>query len=494
MAYPRRAGEGPLRAQAALGEAGTPEAGERIGPRPNAAQAPGLRKRPGGKSSVLDAQAKATGRLSMMAKVFLFSCFIPLLFTVGGIALTPARAVMLILFFPVLIMFFSGRAGRLFLADWLILAFSGWLSLAILALHGFAQIQFIGITVIETLVPYMVARCAIRNQTQYTLFLKFIFLISIVIVIAAAVESLTGFQAINRLLDPLGQTFQPLPDKYERRLGMVRALAVFPHPILFGIVMSLFFAPWYYMLRQNGKTGGMKYGLLSVIGTFFSLSVGAWLSVATQVGLMIWNHVLRKKIWRWKLLITLLVIGYIAIDLVSNRTPFEVVISRLTLNSGTSYFRTLIFEYGIQNVWAKPLFGVGLNEWERPAWMGTLTVDNFWLVLALRYGVPGVLLFFGFYFAIGMRVGRAKISDPQLAFQRNAFVYVLVGIFLSLCTVHIWGAPTYLLSFMLGAGVWFGDQNASNIAGNAPAESGKASKPLRPTKRKLPSNAGRKLP
>ena len=40
------------------------------------------------------------------------------------------------------------------------------------------------------------------------------------------------------------------------------------------------------------------------------------------------------------------------------------------------------------NVWKYPLLGIGLGEWERPAWMFSSTIDAFWLVIMIRTGVP----------------------------------------------------------------------------------------------------------
>ena len=68
------------------------------------------------------------------------------------------------------------------------------------------------------------------------------------------------------------------------------------------------------------------------------------------------------------------------------------LITYLTFNSGTAYWRLHIWNFGSAEVWRNPLFGIGLNDWARPSWMWTASVDNFWLLTAMRYGIPAFLL------------------------------------------------------------------------------------------------------
>jgi len=38
---------------------------------------------------------------------------------------------------------------------------------------------------------------------------------------------------------------------------------------------------------------------------------------------------------------------------------------------------------------AHPVFGIGYGDWARPNWIPA-SVDNFWLLTAMRHGVPGL--------------------------------------------------------------------------------------------------------
>ena len=110
-----------------------------------------------------------------------------------------------------------------------------------------------------------------------------------------------------------------------------------------------------------------------------------------QTGLIGWEVLTRGIRARWRLLSLGCVLAYFSIDLLSNRTPFHVIVTYLTFNVQTGYNRILIWQYGSAEVLRHPIFGIGLGDWERPAWMSS-SMDNFWLVIAVRYGLPAFIL------------------------------------------------------------------------------------------------------
>ena len=158
---------------------------------------------------------------------------------------------------------------------------------------------------------------------------------------------------------------------------------------------------------------------------------------------------------RWLLLLGLAILAYIAIDLLSTRTPMRVFLTYATFSAQTAYTRLYIFEWGMVNVWANPIFGLGFNDWVRPPFMGS-SVDNFWLLTAMRYGIPGFLFLAVGYFVLIWKVGRKNFDgDAIMLLLRRSWVFTLVGVCFTLATVHIWSAPFSLFGFLLGAGVWF---------------------------------------
>ncbi len=103
-----------------------------------------------------------------------------------------------------------------------------------------------------------------------------------------------------------------------------------------------------------------------------------------------------------------------------------------------------------------PIFGHGLNDWERPGWMGG-SIDNFWLVNAVRYGIPGFLLSASSFLAVCIGLGRLKNLPFEVAQCRMGLVVTICGLAISLCTVHVWDAPYVLIIFLLGSGMWMFD-------------------------------------
>lgn len=418
------------------------------------------------------ARSAGNGRLSPLVVLFILSVFVPTYFSVGGLALSPSRVMMVLLAIPVFAMFAAGKAGRVRTADIFAFLYTFWFSVAILAYGGLGQVEFIGISAIEILTPYLLARCAIRSRADYNAFLRFMLLLIAGMAVVAAIEATTGLRLVNRLFDMVGRTYPPTPETYERRLGMLRAQAVFEHPILFGVVMALFFSPIVFMPGRDGKPGPRIRAAAPLLATFFSLSTGAWLSVVVQIGLISWDRIFNAVKARWKVLMALTVIGYITVDILSNRTPFEVFISYATLNQSTSYWRVLIFIHGMENVWANPLFGIGLGDWARPSWMYSPSVDNFWLLQAMRYGIPGFLLMTAMYLSVVIGLARVRIADKGLRLQRNAFVYALVGLALSLGTVHVWGTAFYVVTFILGSMSWLHDADTETGPAGGPDRDG----------------------
>jgi hypothetical protein len=196
---------------------------------------------------------------------------------------------------------------------------------------------------------------------------------------------------------------------------------------------------------------------------FLGLSSGAWLAILLQVALIAWATIFDRIKWRWWLLMGLFALAYVVIDILSNRTPIRVFMSYATFSAHNAYWRGLIFEWGIANVLgsaekaipASPIFGIGMRDWIRPHFMNSGSMDNFWLVLAVRYGMPGFLLMaIGYAIVIGRVIRRDFSNDPVLSQIRRAWVFTFLGLTFTLCTVHVWGSVFSFVIFMFGSGVW----------------------------------------
>ncbi len=431
-----------------------------------------------------------TGSLHPAVFLLLICIALPFYFTIGSLWLTPNRLVLLLFFFPASARWLSGAAGRVRLADFCVIGLCIWGAIAMFASDGTNTIQFSGMATVETFGAYMIGRAYIRTEAQYIAAMRLLGLIILLLVPGAIVESITGFRLYNRIFDPVLHTF-PWAD-YEKRLHMFRAQTVFEHPILYGVFTAFAFAPLFAIARlRAGRLQSWISASPSIFATFFCLSMGAYLGVMIQLMLMAWGLILRNVRNHWKILGGLMAAAYVIVDMLSNRTPFQVFSSYVTFDAHTAYWRVLIFKYGMENVWAHPIFGLGafVNDWKRPDWMFTSTVDNLWLVFTLRYGIPGFFLILGSFMAVLVGLMRARLTDPALRAHRDALAFSFLGLGIAICTVHLWNATFIFMMFMLGASAWLSDvesqdQTGSGIgsatgSGATPAD--RASSPARAT-------------
>ena len=413
---------------------------------------------------------------------------IPASFYVGPLRLSPSRILLLATFVPSLARVVSGRAGRFTFTDKLMLAYSAWMVLALVVVHGVARLPFATITIVELLGGYLLGRTLVRNAADFRLVFRIHLWTLLFLLPFALYETKTGTLVIPSILRHVAESIYRAKSAYGR-IGLQRVYTVFEHPILYGLYCSAALANLFVIFDRPAQR--IRNYAFVVLMTFFSLSSAPLLSLGLQTILLSWNWVMKG---RWKLLLILSAFGYVTLDALSNRTPITILIDTLTFKSSTGWIRIAINEYGWAAVTAHPFFGIGFNDWPRPFWL-TSSVDNFWLLTAMRYGmVGGGLLVAAFLFQL-LAVARGR---PPGAAGRYKIGYciALVGIVFSLATVAIWGAASVFIMFYLGAGACFycgndplpredGEPLAEPVRGPArysrfPGRSGRPSAPQRP--------------
>ncbi|MEC9433900.1 MAG: O-antigen ligase family protein [Pseudomonadota bacterium] len=396
---------------------------------------------------------------------------LPAFFNVGPLRLSPARVLLLVMFFPAVMRWMKGPKV---IADWLVLGYCLWTTLSLLIVHGAGEIwQFAGITFVEAFGAYMIGRAYIGGPADFSAFTRFFHKVLLVFAPMAMLEAVAGIRPLTMLFSPVFSTFWWAATGYEKRLGMSRAQVGFEHPILWGVYAATGFALFFFARRASGARGGAGYAAVSAVGTFFSLSMGGLINIVLQSGLIAYDYILRRNKDRWKLSLWLAAAAYVVVDLISNRNPFEVATTYLVFDSYTAYYRILIFQFGMDNVIAHPIFGIGLNDWARPSWMPP-SVDNFWLLTAMRGGVPAFLFLAFALILTVVRNGRRNILDPVAADQRKALNFVLVGLGIAISTVHLWGGVYYHVMFLLGAAGWM--QHFQGGDAGSPPPSGRAAR------------------
>lgn len=374
----------------------------------------------------------------------------------AGLRLPPHRISLLLLLPVALAMFATGKVRwRGF--DTLFALYNAW-TLAVFTLfhsQGTEGLVFGGSLVLESAGAYFVARAFIRDERQFRATLAVLMVAVTIALMLALPEMLLGQHFTHDALQVL--TGYVLPRLVETRMGLTRAYAMFDHPIHLGsFCASLLALAWYTSRTTSQRLGRAA---LIIVATLTAISSAPLLCLALQVIMMLWERTTRRVAGR--LLITLAIIAglYIGASLVMTRSPAALIATGFTIDSWTGYYRLLIWDYGLDNVWSNPWIGIGLAEWERPQWMAASTVDAFWLLIAMRAGIPAFVLLVAAALALAVVAGRrgCRSKDVHLRRITRGWVMSLVALSLLACTVHFWNVTHAYFFFFLGMGAWLAD-------------------------------------
>lgn len=406
-------------------------------------------------SSTLSEQTNRA--LSLWVIFFLVSLIIPFFIFIGPLRLTIYRAVLLVGFLPLLFYWLNGKAGRIRLPDICILVICVWSSISLAVVHGAQEmVEAIGIIWIETLGAYLLGRCFIRTPGAFFAMTRIFFRLGLILLPFALFELITGKNLILRSLGMLGPVYWE--NIQEGRLGLERVQGPFAHPIHFGVFFGVLTGMFYFVLGY-GKTwmSRVRGSIFAIFLCFSALSSGPLLAAMMQIIFLLWDGAMRSVKSRWYIFGGLASICFVVIDVISNRTPFHVVISYLALNESTAYNRIRIWQYGTDSIWANPIFGIGLSDdWVRPYWMVS-SVDMFWILPAMRHGVIVWVALLTLFFGIFVKVMCQEGLNQQLRWYRMGYLFSMAGMFAVGWTVHFWDALYCFTLFFMASGVWFLD-------------------------------------
>ena len=345
-----------------------------------------------------------------------------------------------------LYLLFSAIAGRLRFVwpDLLIVICTAWIWLASYMSSGeiSTAIEMGGSHTLDIAFAYFLARAAIQSPRDVRLFL-------IWVAPGLAISSLIVFQeAVThvRVLQNVASDITGVPNRMrdDVRLGFMRGAGPFPHPILAG----LFLASFLPLYLSSGIRGWPKWaGIAAAVGAFFTMSSAALLALI--MGVLFWCYDWlseRFTNFSWKLFLAGSGILYATVELVSNSGFYSLMIRYASLNTATAYNRVLIWEFGTRNIARNPWFGIGYDDWDRPDWMHSGSFDHFWLIMALRFGIPASLLL------IAATVGGASLVALKSSSYRTEDARLLRSIAISL-VIFALGAAS--VSLWLSILVWF---------------------------------------
>lgn len=416
-------------------------------------------------------QTKRVGGVPLFVVIFIIGLFIPLFIFLGPLRLSVYRLVLFLLFFPLLFRLLNGTAGRMRLPDFCVIGICVWSSISLIVIHGISpMVESIGILWIETLGAYLIGRVYIRTPETFHATVRLLFWLGMLILPFAVVEAVTSQNLLLELFGKIGPTLAHVSADMGGRLGLNRVQGPFDHPILFGVVIGGLVGLSYYVLGYGrAAISRILRALMIALTAAFSLSSGPMIAIMTQIYLIIWDGMFQSYRKRWYAITVLAILGFIVVDIISTRTPFHVIATYVAFSPQTAYGRLLIWSYGLQNILANPIFGLGFNDWQRAAWM-TASIDMFWIVGAIRHGIVVWALWIILFFSVFLKVAFSKGLNARLQDYRTGYLVALFGLFLAGWTVHFWNASFAFFMFLLGSGLWMVESASDEMVDAEPDE------------------------
>lgn len=385
----------------------------------------------------------------------------------GGLRLSAYRVVLILCFLPMLVRLLLGRSGQMNIFDAMIGLHCAWVVAALIKWGGLAQgIESGGIYVIECAGAYLVGRLYIRSCEDFEAMARAYVAVVVGMLIFTIPEAITAVHILHDgASSVLGGPAAPYIDK---RMGLERTFGPFDHPILYGVFSAAAFSMAYFVVAERRLSNYRGIAMVAGVSlaTFLSGSGGPYLVLLMQGFVATWERVFSQFQGRWTVLFTLFGMAYLAIDLLSTKTPFHVFVNNFTFSKISAYNRIRIFDYGTAEVARHPAFGIGLGDWERPSWMSD-SMDNFWLVITVRYGVPAFVLLLAVLIGLVVAAGRRKGLPDDWRRARHAWAFTLFGISVAAANTHLWNQLFVLFLFLLGAGAWLSDVRPGAAASKA---------------------------
>lgn len=398
---------------------------------------------------------EASGIVPLLLAAFLvYLLLLPsqMLFETNGFVLPPYRLFLIPGLLFVVAQLIRGRL-RLVAADFCILAAAFWIAIAVTVTMGIERaISGAGAQFIDIGLAYLFARATIRSLRDLRILLILIapglLLVGAIIVAESVLQTFIVQPIAQSIFGGTGVATMTM------RLGLLRAPGPFPHPILAGMFLASFLP----LFLLSGIRGSPRVvGCLAAVCSFFTVSSAAFLALTVGMGLVIYNFLV-ERITRltWRLFMIASAIGLFVMQFATESGAINLLIRYASLNAWTGYYRTLIWRYGSESVRNNPLFGIGYNDYERPGWM-TASVDNFWLLLGIQYGlIPPLAIVLATVLAV-VALGRrsALASTVDRHFLRG--IAIALAVFaLGLYSVSVWLSAQVWFFMLLGIGVSLG--------------------------------------
>jgi O-Antigen ligase len=346
---------------------------------------------------------------------------------------TVGRVGILLLLIPAILRLFRKDRHSL-LSDYFACAVAACIIGASAYTSGSDALSSAGAESLEFLGGYIVARGFFFGPAAIYTFIRVLKIVTACTVLLALVDNVSGRLIIQETFSRAFGSYAPLLPDY--RLYWVRAASTFDHPILLGTFCTV--ACCIFLFSERRTSSKVLWTGLSFFGCLLALSSAPLLSCCIALALFAYDRLLKAVPLRWRALQLVLSTTVLAIFAVTNH-PLGWIVSHLTLDPESGYFRMLIWDAAIPMILDSPLAGYAFGPLNDD--ILDTTVDAVWLVFALRFGIP--MIFFLALTNIASflptkNLPRGTREDGRLPDLRVGFTIVILMFMFTGLTVHYW--------------------------------------------------------
>src|SRR5205823_9183901 len=188
-----------------------------------------------------------------------------------------------------------------------------------------------------------------------------------------------------------------------------------------------------------------------LIGVLLSVSSAPMLGCVIVFLVYAYDRLLGRYPPRWKMLYIIVMASIGTLFLASNN-PLTWLLRNATVDPADGYYRLLIWQNAFEYISRSPIVGADPISWSTDEILGN-SIDCVWLVLALEYGLPVVVLLLlasvSACGVFGRKIDRRFVNSGTLRMRTGFSVVMFLFAFIGLA-VHFWGSIWMLWGLCIG--------------------------------------------
>jgi hypothetical protein len=383
-------------------------------------------------------------------KIAAVTLFFPveLSFYLFGLRLTIIRLLFLLIAPYLTVKFLRKLAAmryRFVVSDLLMIFLSIWMIYAPASVDNLSSaLNHAGPDVLEFCTAYWTTRILLSKHGQAVTFARMLCYAIALVAIIGLLDPLTGEYVVKDLVRQFTGFSDYLYSGDTHRMGLMRASGTIDHAILYGFLCSIG-----VLIAITIRIQYRRYVIAACfLGMVFALSSASWQTAILGIGFIAYARFTRGMPLQWSVLVVLCAFALLYIFTFSN-SPLSMLIGHLTLDPQTGWYRLWTWDRVLFHLQSSPWCGLGFGT---PPEDINHTIDSLWLVLAMRYGVPGSILtllaMLGSQW-ISTRGANAHLDREEAELASSLGIVLFLTIFIAF-TVHLWGSVWIFTGLLTG--------------------------------------------